>query len=43
MREILIGMGIGALAGIVAYKKIGDSKMYEKALKTAEKKLKEAE
>ena len=43
MKKLLIGMGIGAIAGIAAYKKMEDSKLCDKAIKCAEKKLKECE
>ncbi len=41
MKKLLLGMGLGALVGVVAYKKMEDSKLCEKALKCAEKKMKE--
>lgn len=43
MKKILIGLGLGAIVGIAAYKKIEESKLCEKAIKCAEKKLKECE
>lgn len=41
MKKLLIGLGLGAIVGAVAYKKMEDTKICEQALKCAEKKLKE--
>ncbi len=40
MNKLLIGMTLGALVGAVAYKKMEENKIPEKAIKKAEKKLK---
>ncbi len=43
MNKLLIGMTLGAIVGAVAYKKMEDNKIPEKAIKTAEKKLKDCD
>lgn len=39
MKQLLIGMAVGAIAGAVAFKKMQDEKVPEKALKMAQDKL----
>ncbi len=39
MKQLLIGMAVGALAGAMAFKKMQDEKIPEKALKAAHEKL----
>ncbi len=39
MNKLLLGFTIGAIAGAVAFKKMDDKKIPEKALKKAQKKL----
>ena len=40
MNKLLFGLTIGAVIGAVAYKKMEDSKIPEKALESAHEKLK---
>lgn len=40
MNKLLFGLAVGALLGAVAYKKMEDSKIPEKALESAHEKLK---
>lgn len=40
MNKLLFGLMAGAVLGAVAYKKIEDAKLPEKALETAQEKLK---
>lgn len=39
MKQLLIGMAVGAVAGMMAYKKMQDDRVPEKALKIAREKL----
>ncbi|MCX4313227.1 MAG: hypothetical protein OSJ83_05115 [Clostridia bacterium] len=41
MKQLIIGLTVGAIAGAIAYKKMDDNKVPEKVLKKAQKKLKE--
>ena len=39
MKKLLIGLTIGAITGAIAYKKLEENRIPEKALKTAQDKL----
>lgn len=39
MKQLLIGLTLGAITGAIAYKKMEESHLPEKALKTAKEKI----